>query len=41
MQNSESHDKTSKKHLLLGVLGVATAVAVVYAVIKKINNNIK
>jgi hypothetical protein len=29
----------SKTHLLLGVLGVATAIAVVYAAVKKINNS--
>jgi hypothetical protein len=29
----------SKKHLLLGVLGVVATIAVVYAVVKKINTN--
>lgn len=38
VQNETSCDKMSKTHLMLGVLGVVTTIAVAYAVIKKINN---
>ena len=37
VQSDESRVKMSKTHLLLGVLGVAAAIAVVYAVIKSNN----
>lgn len=39
VQSDESRNKMSKTHLLLGVLGVVAAIVVVYAVVKKINNN--
>lgn len=38
VQSGDSRDKISKKHLLLGALGVVAAIAVVYAVIKNNNN---
>lgn len=39
VQSEDQSDKMTKKHLLLGVLGVVATIAVVYAVVKKINNN--
>ena len=39
VQCESTHDKISKKHIVLGVLGVATVVAVVYAIIKNNNHN--
>lgn len=38
VQCDDAHDKMSKTHLMLGVLGVVAVVVVTYAVIKKIKN---
>lgn len=39
VQCESNHDRMSKKHIILGVLGVVTIVAVVYAIINKNNHN--
>ena len=39
VQSNNLRDRISKKHIVIGVLGVATVVAVVYAIIKINNHN--
>lgn len=38
VQCEDAHDKMSKAHLMLGVLGVVAVVVVTYSVIKAIKN---
>lgn len=41
VQNESHPDRITRAHIIMGVLGLATTIAVAYAVFKNINNKNK